>query len=98
MHNPIILFLNLGTSEIILIVLVFLLFFGAKSIPSLARGLGKGIREFKDAANGIQEEIRNSTGDIKKDLDDATGGIRQGMAELTDAAGSMKRDADINLK
>ena len=94
MHNPL-LFLNLGTSELILIIAVFLLFFGAKSIPSLARGLGKGIREFKDAANGIQDEIKNSTVDMRKDLNDATGGIRQEMAELTDATSSIKRETDI---
>lgn len=62
------LFLNMGGSEVILIVLVILLFFGSKSIPSLARGLGKGIREFKDAANGIQQEIEESATKIKDDI------------------------------
>lgn len=95
MHDPVLLFLNLGTSEIILIVLVFLLFFGAKSIPSLARGLGKGIRDFKDAANGIQEEIKNGTGDVRQDLNEATGGLRQEMAELTDVTSPIKRETDI---
>lgn len=95
MHNPTLLFLNLGTSEIILIVFVFLLFFGAKNIPSLARGLGKGIREFKDAANGLQEEIRNSTNDIRKDIDDATGGIRQELNEVSNTASSINRDSDV---
>jgi sec-independent protein translocase protein TatA len=40
---------NLGGSEVIIILVVLLLFFGAKRIPELARGLGKGVREFKDA-------------------------------------------------
>ena len=40
---------NLGGSEVIIILVVLLLFFGAKKIPELARGLGKGVREFKDA-------------------------------------------------
>ena len=40
---------GLGGQEILLILLVILIFFGAKKIPELARGLGKGIREFKDA-------------------------------------------------
>ncbi|HNQ12244.1 MAG TPA: twin-arginine translocase TatA/TatE family subunit [Bacteroidia bacterium] len=44
--------LNLGAPEIILIVLVLLLFFGGKKLPELARGLGKGIKEFKDASKG----------------------------------------------
>lgn len=63
------LFLNLGGGEIFVIVLVILLFFGSKSIPSLAKGLGKGIREFKDAANGIQREIEDSANKIKDDVD-----------------------------
>ena len=45
-----------------------LLFFGANKIPELARGLGKGIREFKDAADGIQREIQKTADPIKEDL------------------------------
>lgn len=51
------LFLNLGSGEIILLLFVILLLFGAKRIPDLARGLGKGIREFKDASGGVKREI-----------------------------------------
>ena len=47
---------GLGTTEIILIVVVLLLFFGGKRIPELAKGLGKGIREFKDASSGKSED------------------------------------------
>jgi sec-independent protein translocase protein TatA len=50
-------FSNLGTTEILLIMLFILIFFGAKKIPDLAQGLGKGIREFRKAARDIQEEI-----------------------------------------
>ena len=46
-----------GGWEMVLIVLVVLLLFGAKKIPELARGLGRGIREFKDATKDIQNEI-----------------------------------------
>lgn len=55
---------DLGTGEIMLIMLVVLLLFGAKRIPDLARGLGKGIREFKDATKEIKTEVENS---IKED-------------------------------
>ncbi len=48
---------GLGTWEILVIVLVILLLFGAKKIPELAKGLGKGIREFKDASREIKREI-----------------------------------------
>jgi sec-independent protein translocase protein TatA len=47
---------GLGTGEIILLVVVLLIFFGGKRIPELARGLGKGIREFKDAKNGESDK------------------------------------------
>jgi sec-independent protein translocase protein TatA len=48
---------NIGTTEIILIIAVLFLFFGAKKIPEFAQGLGKGIREFRKASREIQEEI-----------------------------------------
>ena len=53
---------NIGTSELILILLVILVFFGSKKIPELAQGLGKGIREFKKATREIQDD----DGDAKK--------------------------------
>ncbi len=46
---------NLGVTEILLIVLVLLIFFGAKKIPELAQGIGKGIREFKKAVKDTDE-------------------------------------------
>ncbi len=58
MTTPLVLlFLGMGWQEIILLVLVILLFFGAKRIPELAKGLGRGIREFKDASKEIKSEI-----------------------------------------
>lgn len=53
---------GLGGGEVFLLVVVILLLFGAKRIPDLARGLGKGIKEFKDARNGVE-----SKDDDKKD-------------------------------
>jgi len=49
---------NLGAGEILLIVLVILILFGAKKIPDLAQGIGKGMREFKKALNDVQEDIK----------------------------------------
>ena len=51
------LLLGIGGQEIILIALVVLLFFGGKKIPEMMRGLGKGVKSFKDGMNGITDEI-----------------------------------------
>ncbi|TGE27279.1 Sec-independent protein translocase subunit TatA/TatB [Hymenobacter metallicola] len=61
MQTPTLLFLgDLGGGEIMLIMVVILIFFGANKIPELARGLGKGIREFKDASREIRSEFENA--------------------------------------
>tara|TARA_R110002072_G_scaffold300603_1_gene478453 strand:- start:646 stop:906 length:261 start_codon:yes stop_codon:yes gene_type:complete len=62
--NSVLLFLNFGGGEIIVVLLVVLLFFGSKKIPELARGLGRGMREFKDATSGVQREIEDSMKDV----------------------------------
>jgi sec-independent protein translocase protein TatA len=60
---------NLGAGEIILIVLAILLLFGAKKIPELARGIGKGMGEFKKGLKDVEDEIKNAEKDSKK-IDD----------------------------
>lgn len=62
-------FLNIGTQEMFVIVVVILLLFGGKKLPELARGLGRGIREFKDASEGIKKEIADQINNFEKDLD-----------------------------
>ncbi|MBI5216836.1 MAG: twin-arginine translocase TatA/TatE family subunit [Ignavibacteriae bacterium] len=57
---------NIGTGEIILILLIVLIFFGAKKIPELAQGLGKGIREFRKASREVQDELEKPATDSKK--------------------------------
>lgn len=52
---------SIGGPEMILILFVVLLLFGAKKLPELARGLGKGIREFKDATKDVKENIEKAT-------------------------------------
>ena len=53
-----ILFGNIGLTEIIIIALVVLLLFGGKKIPELMKGLGKGVKSFKDGMNGKEEETK----------------------------------------
>ena len=69
------LFLGMSAGSIFIIVLAVLLLFGSKELPSIARTLGKGIREIKNAASEIQNEVTKSTKgtaveDIKKIKDD----------------------------
>ena len=47
--------MNIGITEIIIVALIILLLFGGKKIPELMRGLGKGVRSFKDGVNGKEE-------------------------------------------
>ena len=49
---------SIGMPELLIILVVVLLLFGAKRLPELARGLGKGIREFKDATKQVENEIK----------------------------------------
>lgn len=53
-------FMNLGWTEILLIAFVVLLLFGGKKIPELMRGLGRGVREFKDAKDNVRKELEES--------------------------------------
>ncbi len=55
-----------GWGELLIIMLFVLIFFGAKKIPEIARGMGKGIREFKDATKEIKDEIKEGAGEDVK--------------------------------
>lgn len=57
-------FLNMGGGEIMLILAVVLLLFGGKKLPELARGLGKGLRDFKDASEGVKREIHRNINSV----------------------------------
>jgi sec-independent protein translocase protein TatA len=58
--------LMIGAPEIIFIVLIVLLLFGGKKIPELMRGLGKGVKSFKQGMNEIEDEIRNEKQDNER--------------------------------
>lgn len=64
MLNSIFLLFGLGATEMIIVLVIVLLLFGGKKIPELMKGLGKGVKEFKDASKG---EDANSTSTDKKD-------------------------------
>lgn len=68
--NALLLF-GIGGTEALLIFGAVLLMFGAKKIPEFAKGLGKGIREFKDAVGGVDKEINDAGRDVKRNIDSA---------------------------
>lgn len=80
---------DVSGSEILLILAFVLIFFGSKSIPGLARTLGRTMRQIKDASADIQNEIRKSGADMKKDLN------LKGILE--DTANDIKRPLDQHV-
>lgn len=61
------LILGLGTQELILIAIVALLFFGGKKIPELMKGLGKGVKSFKDGMNGVEDTEEKKSNDTTEE-------------------------------
>ena len=85
------LFLNLGGGEVFLILFFILLLFGGKGIPTIARTLGKSMREFRDAANGIKSDFTNGANEIRRSVDRETQIIEEEVQEV-------KRKADPNTE
>lgn len=56
---------NLGTGEIIIIAIIVLLLFGGKKIPELMKGIGKGVKNFKDGVKGLEDDIKLDDTDKK---------------------------------
>ena len=56
---------NLGTGEIIIIAIIVLLLFGGKKIPELMKGIGKGVKIFKDGVKGLEDDIKIDDTDKK---------------------------------
>ncbi|MAQ43842.1 MAG: twin-arginine translocase TatA/TatE family subunit [Candidatus Marinimicrobia bacterium] len=59
----------LGTTEIIIIAVIILLLFGGRKLPELAKGLGLGLREFKNASRDIKKEVEDAADDIKDSVE-----------------------------
>jgi sec-independent protein translocase protein TatA len=88
-------FLFIGAPEVMIILLIVVMVFGADKIPEIAKGLGKGIRQVKDATNEIKKDINDSaksqgldtdfTKDIKKSISD----VKENIDDIT---GPIKRN------
>ena len=57
----------IGGTEIIVILVIVLILFGGKKIPELMRGLGKGVKEYKNAVNGVENEIKETAKELDTD-------------------------------
>jgi twin arginine-targeting protein translocase, TatA/E family len=57
---------NLGTGEIVIIAIMVLLLFGGKKIPELMKGIGKGVKNFKDGVKGLEDDIKIDNNDTEK--------------------------------
>lgn len=68
--------------EIILVLMLALLFFGADAIPGIAKTVGKAMHEFKKASNEIQREINEHTSDIKKDISEVSNTVDKETTEI----------------
>ena len=90
--NSILLFIS--GPEIMVIMLIVVMVFGADKIPEIARGLGKGMRQVKDATNDIKKEIKDSSEkhsidtDIAKDINEEISNAKDNIDDLT---GPIKR-------
>lgn len=84
MNSITFLFLNLGGGEVVMILLVVLLLFGGKGVPNLAKALGKGIREFKDATNGLQKDLQQNTGNITATIQEHIQEVKKEVDKISD--------------
>ena len=87
-------FLFIGTTEVIFILFVVVMVFGADKIPDIARGMGKGMRQLRDATNDIKGEITKSVDKSGIDMDvtkNISGEISKLKDDLEDFTGSVKR-------
>lgn len=89
---------DLGGGEIMIVVLIVLLLFGSRRIPNLAQSLGKGIRMFRDATQGIQQDIRENVRDVKESVDDLTKHVENSdpLKEIHKEVSGIKKA--VNLK
>ena len=86
--------LFISGQEIVIIGLVILVLFGSKKMPEMARGLGKGMREFRKAADDIKREISQSSPDLTNNLKDIGKDIKESSEDLLGDIKDFKDDLE----
>jgi len=86
--------LFISGQEIVILALAVLILFGSKKIPEMARGLGKGMREFRKAADDIKRELNQNAPDIKSGLEDIGKDIKDSAEDLKNDFNKFKDDLD----
>jgi sec-independent protein translocase protein TatA len=87
---------DVAGSEVMVIVLVVLLFFGSKSVPGIAKSLGQAIYQIRNASNDLQQEIRKSGEEMKKDLN-LDGILKETEASIAQPLDQMYSDLDHTI-
>jgi sec-independent protein translocase protein TatA len=82
------LYLFISGQEIFIIMAVALVLFGANKIPDIAKGLGKGMREFRKATDDIKKEFNDSTQEVQEDIKDITDTVGK---DIKDVSNTMKK-------
>lgn len=77
-------YLFISGQEIFIIMAVALVLFGANKIPDIAKGLGKGMREFRKATDDIKKEFNESTKEVKEDIKDITDTVGKDIKDVSD--------------
>lgn len=102
MLNSVLLFLDVSGGEIMVIMLFILIFFGSKKIPELARGLGKTMREFQNASNGLKQELLSETHKLREEVSTLRQDLQQkaGLDKITEEfntlSDNVSKEVDIN--
>lgn len=86
--------LFISGSEIVIIALVALLLFGSKKLPEMARGMAKGMKEFRKAADDIKRELNESAPEISKDIKDVTKGLKDSTQDIVKDFKKFKNDIE----
>ncbi|WP_456438616.1 Sec-independent protein translocase subunit TatA/TatB [Psychroserpens sp.] len=94
--NLLTIFLFIGTTEVMFILFIAVMVFGADKIPEVAKGLGKGMRSLRDASNEVKSEIKKSSSEGKNIESNITQDIKEQISkvkdEIEDFSGSVKRE------